>query len=176
MISRFCPVLLRRTKSSCNVRMCPPNPSAPQHPHVSTLLCSISSWNSPGQAPSLPDISLVLLGLNSLTYIVFPTALPLHICLAQHASPGLFWGKLPRRSCYFVSKTSPPTSLALTGAVATSSFPANNLRCNYKPGEQYVSWAITTTQQPTPVSHMQAASCNPTLLTKLKTTPASASG
>ena len=41
------------------------NPHAPQQPHVSTPWCSISSWNSPGQAPSRLDFPLVLMVLNS---------------------------------------------------------------------------------------------------------------
>lgn len=66
MISGFYPVLYLRMKSSCNVRMCPPDPHATWHPHVSTLLCSTSSWNSCRQALSLADVSLIFMVLNSL--------------------------------------------------------------------------------------------------------------
>lgn len=123
LVSRICPVLHQRMKSSCSVRMCPLNPHAPWHHHVSSFLCCVRSWNSPGQAPSSSAIFLVFMVVNSPTYIIFPKALPLHICLAQYALPGLFWGQLPRKPCYFVSKTSPPTSLTLRGVVATGSFP-----------------------------------------------------
>lgn len=58
--------------------VCSPNPVL-----LSTLLCTISSWNCPGHTFSHPDTSLFLMILVSLMYIIFQTALPVHICLLR---------------------------------------------------------------------------------------------
>lgn len=85
--------------------------------------CAVSAAGTPlGSLPPFQSLSSVD-GFELLYVYNFPNSitsshLPGPACITR-----TIWGKLPRRFCYFVFKTSPPTSLALTGVVATSSFP-----------------------------------------------------
>lgn len=76
--------------------VCSPNPVL-----LSTLLCTISSWNCPGHTFSHPDTSLFLMILVSLMYIIFQAALPVNICLLRVDYKNVL-GKAAKEFCSFI--------------------------------------------------------------------------
>lgn len=145
-ISRFCTLFHLRMKSSCNVRMFSKS-CAPQDPPVSTVLCTISSWNCPGHTLSLPgfDISYVYNFPNSITCSHLPgptTDYKSYVGESCQGVPGLL---SPYMSLGMVATIPFPIfprtlakSIVRSDASQLTGKTGNNLCWNHKPKQGYV--------------------------------------